>query len=259
MRVRSAARVVSAVSRRNSRVASCIADMAAAANPGGSPRSAGRPPSSLKVASTAPRSAPVLARVSGVIGRTHSTARKPCAFRENRCPNEGSSTTHAAPGVPGSLRGEISVYPGIDFDLKFEIKLIQQLFLGREVGEERARGNARGPGDQCRRRAEPGFGDLVHRCGKNGSAFLRTSHSRHASESTAARSRLAPAVPCDKAGIGNSNGSNAGSAARCLPARPGSPRESGQRPHCEKQLSFLDNRLTMMKRPREDFRWEDVL
>ena len=120
------------------------------------------------------------------------------------------------PAFQARAVGKVSVYPGIDFDLKFEIKLIQQLFLGREVGEERTRGNARGLGDQCRRRAEPGFGDLVHRCCKDGSAFLRTSHSRHASESTAARSWLAPAVPCDKAGIGNSNGSNAGSASTML-------------------------------------------
>src|SRR6266480_360669 len=58
---------------------------------------------------------------------------------------------------------EVSIYPGVDLALQLDIKLVQQFFLVREVGEECARSNARAPGDLRRRRAEPDVGNLVHR------------------------------------------------------------------------------------------------
>ncbi len=74
---------------------------------------------------------------------------------------------------------EVSVYPCVDLALQLEIKLVQQLFLGREGGEECARGNTRTPGDLRRRRAEPDLGNLVHRRLQDCAAFLRTSDSCH--------------------------------------------------------------------------------
>src|SRR6266567_8328011 len=40
---------------------------------------------------------------------------------------------------------EVSIYPGVDLALQLDIKLVQQFFLVREVGEECARSNARAP------------------------------------------------------------------------------------------------------------------
>ena len=81
-----------------------------------------------------------------------------------------------------SLVREVSVYPGVDLNLQFEIDLVQQLFLVSEVGEKRPRGNARALGDIRRRRTQSDLGDLVNRRLKDCSAFLRTSYSCHAQE-----------------------------------------------------------------------------
>jgi hypothetical protein len=60
---------------------------------------------------------------------------------------------------------EVGGYPSVNLTLQLEIKLVQQLILGREVGEERAGSNSGVPGDLCCRRAESDLGNLVHRPG----------------------------------------------------------------------------------------------
>lgn len=60
---------------------------------------------------------------------------------------------HAARGAPNSrCTGNWRLPLSVDCVFQFEIKLVQQLFLVREVGEERARGNTRTPADLRRRR-----------------------------------------------------------------------------------------------------------
>src|SRR5882762_4494636 len=90
------------------------------------------------------------------------------------------------PALEARVMREVGVHPLVDLDLQLGIKFVQQFFLAGEVGEERALGNTRAPGDLRGGRAESGLGDLVHRRLQDCAAFLRTSDSCHANhESTA--------------------------------------------------------------------------
>ena len=84
--------------------------------------------------------------------------------------------------------GEIGVYLFVRLTFQFEIELVQQFFLVREVHEERARGNTGASGDLRCRRTQTGFGNLVYSRLEDRAAFLSASDSCHPiDESTVVR------------------------------------------------------------------------
>jgi hypothetical protein len=97
----------------------------------------------------------------------------------------------ARPYVTGAslqtaLVWEAGVYPVVNLNLEIKIELVEEFFLGRKIGEERARGYACALRDLGCRRAEPGRGDLMHRRLENCAAFLGTSDSCHATDESTA-------------------------------------------------------------------------
>ena len=55
---------------------------------------------------------------------------------------------------------EVGIHPYVDLAFQLDVKLVQQFFLVREVGEECARSNACALGDLRGRRAEPDLGNF---------------------------------------------------------------------------------------------------